>query len=777
MKTREKLNFFVLAVLLVLLSSGIARAGGGNWQDVLNLLNNKRTDVGKEPVSVSHPEDIDMDGVLATRKGTEDILEDYGFTGLADALNCAGYAQTTWSEGFDCKNEIYDILGLMLYSKVTAYQYDKGYYYLKLFSVQAYSMVSCNDLYSKIALATITWSPAYPYYPYVGKYWEQYYPYGVLVLSRTYWKFDTSHVSNIGKTYLSAHLHFNISDGGQTFNVCFNGGMWDYYSGMYYIVKNLSWTDTGTPVATGFGEGTTKKAISSEAINAGGITQMFAFSSNETITHCPVVYPEREQATFQSKPVLHIFSHICSEKIPRANFTYSPEKPMVGGRIDFNASSSQGNIVDYKWDFGDGESGSGSEVEHIFKEPKIYDVNLTVTDFNGLTDSNSVELDLTLENGDLLLCRDKDSFFGNLGINFWTHVGIYHKQFNMVIEARAAPYWVVAFYPLSDWFFPNKTYVEVLRVETSQGVRNAAVDFAFAQVGKYYDLFTLLINGTKNKDDSDGLGWYCSELVWAAYLNASGGGIDFDPDMLAVSPDEIHLADNTKFWAAHLENEPGVVWSEYFCGSAKCPVDLEIMDPDDLVLNKQGSQIPEAIYQEIDTDGDGELDDFFAIPEPKEGVYLIQVIPEAGASPTDTFTLVVNRDVTTKVLAQDVQVQDIPDFPFVVTTLTSLSADMEIEPETLSLSSEGNWITCYIQFPEAYYIANIDSSTILLNGEIPPARLFAGDEEDIEQILMLKFDRSDLQKIIQPGNVELIVTGELLDGTPFECRDTIRVIE
>ena len=467
-----------------------------------------------------------------------------------------------------------------------------------------------------------------------------------------------------------------------------------------------------------------------------------------------------------------------SEMPPVASFTYSPEKPMVGGRIKFDASKSPGNIVDYRWDFGDGELGSGIKIQHIFKEPKIYDVKLTVTDADGLTDSNSVELNLTLENGDLLICRDKDSFFGNLGINFWTHVGIYHKQSNMVIEARGFPDLVVAFYPLSDWFFPHKTYVEVLRVEkTSQAVRNSAVDFAFAQIGKPYDLFTLLINGTKNKDDSYGLGWYCSELVWAAYLNASSGVIDFDPDMLAVSPDEIYLSEHTKSWATHLENEPSVVWSKYFCGWAKCPVDLEITDPDGLVLNKQGSEIPEAMYQEVDINGDDDLDDFFAIPEPKEGIYLIHVIPEADASPNDTFTLVVNRDVTTKVLAQDVQVQDIPAFPFVVTTLTSLSADMEIEPETLSLSSEGNWITCYIQFPEAYYIANIDSSTILLNGEIPPAWLFAGDEEDIEQILMVKFDRSDLQKIIQLGNVELIVTGELLDGTPFECRDTIRVIE
>ena len=467
---------------------------------------------------------------------------------------------------------------------------------------------------------------------------------------------------------------------------------------------------------------------------------------------------------------------------PRASFEYLPLEPMVGGKIEFDASDSQGNIVDYKWDFDDGELGNGSKVEHIFKEPKIYDVNLTVTDADGLTDSNSMELNLTLENGDLFLCRDEDSFFGKLGINFWTHVGIYHQPSNMIIEARAFPDWVVAFYPLSDWFFPDKTYVEVLRVEkTSQGVRNAAVDFAFAQaqVGKSYDLFTLLINGTKNKDDSDGLGWYCSELVWAAYWNASGGGIDFDPDMLTVSPDEINNSNHTEFRGAHMEDCPDTVWTRYFWGQASCPVDLEITDPDGLVLNKQGSQIPGGVYQEFDLDGDDDLDDFFAIPEPKEGDYLIHVIPEPGALPTDTFTLEVTRNGAARVLAQDVQVQNIPEIPYVVTDLANISADVQIEPETLNLSSEGKWITCYIELPEAYDESDIDVGSLLLE------YLLEVQHSDVQDdVLMVKFDRQDVIAYIElvleielPADVTLMVTGELTDGTPFEGSDTIRVIE
>jgi len=52
------------------------------------------------------------------------------------------------------------------------------------------------------------------------------------------------------------------------------------------------------------------------------------------------------------------------------------------------------------------------------------------------------------------------------------------------------------------------------------------------------------------------------------------------------------------------------------------------------------------------------------IPHPTRGVYLINVVPEPNALPTDTYSLVVVVNGQTMVLAQDVQIQNIPSQPY-----------------------------------------------------------------------------------------------------------------
>ena len=119
-----------------------------------------------------------------------------------------------------------------------------------------------------------------------------------------------------------------------------------------------------------------------------------------------------------------------------------------------------------------------------------------------------------------------------------------------------------------------------------------------------------------------------------------------------------------------------------------------------------------------------------------------------------------------------------------------LEAEIDIDPDSLNIKSKGRWITGYIELPEGYDPADIDVSTLKISkvdntdttiqAEYWPFEIDDYDNDGIPD-LMVKFDRLLLTDLLldlvePPSHVELIVTGELTDGTLFSSIDTIRLI-
>ena len=83
-----------------------------------------------------------------------------------------------------------------------------------------------------------------------------------------------------------------------------------------------------------------------------------------------------------------ILAIVATNPPPVASFTVSNERPSAGALVDFDASASydsNGEVVAYSWDFGDGNTGSGCETNHSYTEDGYFVVSLTVTDDQGET--------------------------------------------------------------------------------------------------------------------------------------------------------------------------------------------------------------------------------------------------------------------------------------------------------------------------------------------------------------------------------------------------------
>ena len=101
-------------------------------------------------------------------------------------------------------------------------------------------------------------------------------------------------------------------------------------------------------------------------------------------------------------------------------------------------------------------------------------------------------------------------------------------------------------------------------------------------------------------------------------------------------------------------------------------------------------------------------------------------------------------------------------------------AEARILPRTINLKSKGNWITVLLWLPEEYSVADIDHKSIFLEGQIQAGFVLVDEQQ---QVAMARFSRQDVQPILEVGDINLKITGQLTDGTIFEASDTIKVVD
>jgi len=97
------------------------------------------------------------------------------------------------------------------------------------------------------------------------------------------------------------------------------------------------------------------------------------------------------QGTTQTVVTITVSNGGAADLPPKAAFTATPMEATVGQVVAFDASASSdnGKIVTYYWEFGDATEGNGKKSTHAFTAPGTYEVTLWVTDDKDQTSSVS----------------------------------------------------------------------------------------------------------------------------------------------------------------------------------------------------------------------------------------------------------------------------------------------------------------------------------------------------------------------------------------------------
>jgi len=198
------------------------------------------------------------------------------------------------------------------------------------------------------------------------------------------------------------HSYSNRGNYTVTLTVTDNDGLQSTTSSWIKIVEVPTASFTFTPVLPQIGETVTLDA--SFSVPNGGIITDYFWDFGDGTTDIGIstshVYSDSGNYTITLtitdseglSGVETLTIRICAE--PSASFNYSPHLPWVSSTVTFNASASHdsdGAIITYQWDFGDGNTTEVSNpiITHVYQTPGSFTINLTVFDNDGFVKSIS----------------------------------------------------------------------------------------------------------------------------------------------------------------------------------------------------------------------------------------------------------------------------------------------------------------------------------------------------------------------------------------------------
>lgn len=152
---------------------------------------------------------------------------------------------------------------------------------------------------------------------------------------------------------------------------------------------------TSSPQTVYTSETITFNATATNATNGSAVKYMWDFGDGNTATGTTVTHAYADNGSYIVRLSVTSDDRIIGSSTatktvlnrpPTASFIKNFTAAKTGELIQFDGSSSDdldGMIVDYSWDFGDGNTASGKVINYTYVSWGVYTITLTVTDDDG----------------------------------------------------------------------------------------------------------------------------------------------------------------------------------------------------------------------------------------------------------------------------------------------------------------------------------------------------------------------------------------------------------